>query len=161
MVEVIAVIAIALLVAGILGTLIPLVPGGLLSLSGVYLYWWQSSYTEPGTVALIVLTVLGVLTLLTEFFGSAIAAKAGGASWKTTAIAAVVAITLMLLTGPIGLLIGLFGTVFLLEFARNGDVGTSSRSAFYATVGILASTAVQVLLTTSIFLGFLIAVFLW
>ncbi|SDR07375.1 DUF456 domain-containing protein [Natronobacterium texcoconense] len=161
MVEVVAILAVALLVAGIAGTLIPLVPGGLLSLAGLYLYWWDSGFAEPGSVALVVLTTLGVLTLLAEFFGGSIAAKAGGASWTTTGAAMVVGIVLMIVTGPFGLLIGLFGTVFVLEYVQNGDVDGSARSAVYATVGILASTAVQFLLTASILLGFLISVFLF
>ncbi|MDG5761099.1 DUF456 domain-containing protein [Natronococcus sp. A-GB1] len=159
MVDVIAALAIALLVGGVAGTVVPLVPGGLLSVSGVLLYWWGSGFTEPGPISLLVLLSLGALTLFVEFFAGSIAARAGGASWTTTGAAAVVGIALMLLTGPIGLLVGLFGTVFVLEFVRGGDVDHSTRSAFYATVGILASTAAQVLLTASILLGFLVAVF--
>ncbi|MWV40163.1 DUF456 domain-containing protein [Natrialba sp. INN-245] len=158
MVEAVAVLAVALLVAGIVGTLIPLVPGGLLSLSGLYLYWWHTGFTEPGPIALGVLTALGLLTLLAEFFGGSAAAKAGGASWRTTGAAAVVGIVLMIVTGPLGLLAGLFGTVFALEYVRNGELERSARSALYATVGILASTAVQFLLALSILLGFAVAV---
>lgn len=160
MVDAITVLAVALLVGGVVGTLIPLVPGGALSLAGVYLYWWHSGFTEPGTLALGVFTLLGVLTLLTEFFGGAISARFGGASWGTTAIAAVVGIVLMVITGPLGLLAGLFGTVFALEFARNGDVDHGVRSAAFATVGILASTAVQALLTATILFGFLVVLLL-
>lgn len=158
MVDPVMLISIALLVGGVAGTVLPFVPGGLLSVAGVYLYWWYSGFTEPGPVSLVVLTVLGVTAILIEFFGGSIAARAGGASWVTTAAAAVVGIALMVVTGPLGLLVGLFGTVFLLEFIRGGDVDRSTRSALYATAGILASTAVQVLLTVSILLGFVVAV---
>ena len=160
MVDAIVVVAIALLVGGVVGTVMPLVPGGLFSLAGLGLYWWHSGFTEPGIIAVAVLALLGVLTLVVEFFGGSIAAKAGGASWGTTAAAAAVGIVLLLITGPIGLLVGLFGTVFLLEFARNGEFEASTRSAFYATIGVLASTATQVMLTGTILVGFLVAVFL-
>lgn len=159
MVEAITVFAVALLLAGIVGTLIPFVPSGVCSLAGVYLYWWHAGFSEPGATALVALTVLGLLTLLAEFFGGAIAARAGGASWTTTAAAAVVGLTLMLVVGPFGLLVGLFGTVFLLEYSHGGDTTQSARSALVASVGMLASTAVQVLLTTAILLGFVVAVF--
>ncbi|RQG91209.1 DUF456 domain-containing protein [Natrarchaeobius halalkaliphilus] len=161
MIDAVTILAVALLVAGIVGTLIPLVPGGLFSLSGLYLYWWHSGYTDPGTVALAVLTALGVMTLLAEFVGGSIAARAGGASWTTTGSAAVVGIALMIVTGPLGLLVGLFGTVFVLEYARGGDIDHSTQSALYATVGVLASTAVQFLLTLSILFGFAVAVVLF
>ncbi|WP_255167430.1 DUF456 domain-containing protein [Natrononativus amylolyticus] len=160
MVDAISLLAVALLVGGVAGTLVPLVPGGLLSLSGVYLYWWHSGFAEPGLLALAVFTLLGVLTVVTEFFGGAASARFGGASWQTTAVAAAVGIALMLVTGPLGLLVGLFGTVFVLEFVRNGDVNQSTRSAVYATVGVLASTAAQFLFTATILVGFLVTVFL-
>ncbi|WP_049926921.1 DUF456 domain-containing protein [Halopiger goleimassiliensis] len=159
MVEPLGIVAIALLVGGVLGTVVPLVPGGLLSLSGLFLYWWQSGYAEPGTITLAVLTGLALLALLVELFGSSIAAQAGGASWATTGVATVVAIALMTVTGPLGLLAGLFGTVFVLEYVRGRDVHGSARSALYTTVGTLASSAVQVLLTLTILLAFLVAVF--
>lgn len=159
MVDALTILAVALLVGGVAGTLLPLVPGGLLSLSGLYLYWWHSGFAEPGTITLAVLTVLGLLTLFAEFFAGSLAARAGGASWTTTSIAAVVAVVLMLVVGPLGLLAGLFGTVFVLEYVRRGDAAHSTRSALYATFGTLASTAIQAMLTTTILLGFVVAVF--
>lgn len=159
MIDPIAVVAVALLVAAVAGTVVPLVPGGLLSLSGVYLYWWHTDYAEPGTVTLVVLTVLGLVTLFAEFFASSIAARAGGASWATMSVAAVVAVVLMLATGPLGLLVGLFGTVFAVEYLKDGNAAHSTRTAVYATVGTLASTAIQVLLTLSILVGFVLSVF--
>ncbi|WP_121740825.1 DUF456 domain-containing protein [Natronorubrum halophilum] len=161
MVDAVSILAIALLVGGVVGTLVPLVPGGLLSLSGVYLYWWHSGFTEPGTITLAALTLLGATTLFAEFFAGSIAARAGGASWLTTTVAAVVAIVLMILTGPLGLLVGLFGTVFAVEFLREGNVNHSARSAVYATVGTFASTAIQALLTTTILFAFVVAVFVF
>ncbi|SIR59806.1 DUF456 domain-containing protein [Natronorubrum thiooxidans] len=158
MVDAVFLLAVALLVGGVVGTLVPLVPGGLLSLSGVYLYWWHTGFVDPGTITLAALTLLGVMTIVAEFFAGSIAARAGGASWLTTTVATVVAIVLMLVTGPLGLLVGLFGTVFIVEFFRGGDATHSTRSAMYATVGLFASTAIQALLTITILLGFLVAV---
>ncbi len=158
MVDVVVILAVGLLVGAIVGTVIPLVPGGLLSIAGLLVYWWHSGFTEPGILAMAVLLTLGVLTFLAELFGSSLAAKAGGASWTTTALAAAVGLVLMIVTGPLGLLVGLFGTVFLVEYRQNGDIDRSARVAAYATGGVLASTAIQVLLTTTILVGFLIAV---
>ncbi|MGQ3413295.1 DUF456 domain-containing protein [Natrinema sp. LN54] len=161
MVDAVTILAVALLVGGVAGTVVPLVPGGLLSLAGLGVYWWGSGFSDPGTITLAVLALLGVLTVVVELFGGSIAARAGGASWVTSAAAAVVGILLMVVTGPVGLLVGLFGTVFVLEFVRNGELEGSTRSAVYTTAGVLASTAVQVLLTVSILLGFLVAVVLF
>ncbi|WP_226007203.1 DUF456 domain-containing protein [Natrinema salinisoli] len=161
MVDVVTVVAIALLAGAIVGAAVPMVPSGLLSLAGLVVYWWGSGFAELGALTFAVLALIAVVTALVEFFGGSIAARAGGASWLTTAVAAVVGIVLMIVTGPLGLLAGLFGTVFVLEFVRNGELEGSTRSAVYTTIGVLASTAVQVLLTASILFGFLIAVFLF
>ena len=159
MVDAITMVAVALLVGGVVGTLVPLVPGGLLSLSGVYLYWWASGFGEPGTITLVILTVLGAVTIFAEFFAGALAARVGGASWTTTTIAAVGAIVSLLVVGPVGLLIGLFGTVFVVEYLRRGDANHSARSALFATVGTLASSAIQAMLTATMLFVFVVSVF--
>ncbi|MBZ6493981.1 DUF456 domain-containing protein [Natrinema longum] len=159
MVDAVLVLAIALLVGAIVGAAVPMVPSGLLSLAGLVVYWVGAGSAELSALTFTVLALIAVITALVEFFGGSIAARAGGASWLTTAVAAVVGLLLMVVTGPLGLLVGLFGTVFVLEFVRGEELEGSARSAVYTTIGTLASTAVQVLLTTSILLGFLVAVF--
>jgi uncharacterized protein YqgC (DUF456 family) len=160
MVDVVLVVAVALLAGAIVGAAVPMVPSGLLSLAGLGVYWWGTGFEAVSGLTFAVLALLAVVTALVEFFGGSIAARAGGASWLTTAVAAVVGLVLMVVTGPLGLLVGLFGTVFVLEFVRGEELQGSTRSAVYTTIGVLASTAVQVLLTASILLGFLAAVFL-
>ena len=161
MVDPIPVLAVGLVVAGVVGTIVPLVPGGALSLSGVYLHWWASGYTEPGLIALAVLSVLGVTTLLVEFLAGALSARVGGASWRTTGVAVIVGTGLAIVAGPLGLVVGLFATVFALEFADRSALSRSLRAAAYATVGVLLSTAVQVALTTTMLLVFLGAIFVF
>jgi uncharacterized protein YqgC (DUF456 family) len=153
-------IALVLLVVGVIGSVVPLLPGALLSLIGVYFYWWSTGFTEPGLLALIALTAIGLVTFLVDFFGGAISARAGGASLVTTGLAAAVGLVLLLFTGPIGLLVGIASTVFLAEFYRHRDAKTSARTALYATIGVLASTVAQLLLTISMLVVFLLVVIL-
>ena len=47
-------------------------------------------------------------------------------------------------------MVGVAATVFVVEFAQHADAEAGLRIAAYATVGVLASTVVQVLLTGSI-----------
>jgi len=151
-------VALVLLVAAVVASVVPLVPGGLLSMVGVGYYWQATG--DLGTLAGVALLALALLTLVVDWFGGAISAKAGGASMQTTAIAAVAAVVLMLLLGPLGALLGIGGTVFALEFRRHGDVERGLRTAAVTTVGMLASTAMQVVLTGSVLVGFLLATLL-
>lgn len=152
-------VTLLLLLAGVVGSVIPGVPGAGLSLAGVLFYWWRSGFASPGAAMLVGLLGLGAFALLTDWFGGAAAAKAGGASALTTAIAAVVGIALLFVAGPLGVLVGIAGTVFLLEYRRNRDARRSVRAAGYATVGILASTAVQVLATGAMLVAMLVFLF--
>lgn len=147
-------VAVALLVLGVLASVVPLVPGGLVSSVAVGYYWLATG--DPGTAATIGLLALGGLTLLFDWFGGSLAAGVGGASTRTMAVAAVAAALLLVVLGPLGALLGIAGTVFVLEYRRHGDLRRGVRTAAYATVGTLASAAVQVLLTGAMLVTFLL-----
>lgn len=159
MVDPIAVVAVVFLLAGVLGSVLPLLPGAPLSLVGVYLYWWNSGYADPGPIVLVGLTALGLLAVAAEYAGGAVSARFGGASNRTVVLATVVGIVAFFVTGPLGLLAGVAGTVFASEFYRHRDVEASLRAAAYATVGVFASNVVQVLLTATMLVAFALAVF--
>jgi uncharacterized protein YqgC (DUF456 family) len=152
-------VAVALLVAAVVASVVPLVPGGLLSMLGVGYYWHATG--DPGTVAAVALLAIAAVTLLLDWFGGALSARVGGASTKTTAVAAVAAIVLLFVLGPLGALLGIAGTVFVLEFRRHGDVERGLRTAAITSVGMLASTAMQVLLTGTVLVAFLLTVVIW
>lgn len=147
--EVLVALAFVLLVAGVVGSVVPLLPGAGLSTVGVLLYWYATGFARPGPLVLVALVAVGLLGVAVDVAGGALAAKAGGASTATTVVATVVGLLAALVTGPVGLLVGVAGTVFAVELYRNRDPEASGRSALFATVGVLASSAVQFLVTAS------------
>jgi uncharacterized protein YqgC (DUF456 family) len=151
-------VAVALTLLAVVGSLVPMLPGGLLSLAGVYLYWWHTGYSDPGLVMLVVPTLLAVLVIAVDWLGGAISAKVSGASNSTTVLAGVAGFVLFFVAGPIGILLGIAGVVFLAEYRRTGTRDTSLRTAVYTTIGMLASNLAQALLTGLIFLLFLLVV---
>jgi len=151
-------LSIALAFLGVVGSAVPLVPGSILGLSGVYLHWWATGYTDPTLLVLAILTLLGLTILAIDWLGGAISAKVSGASNLTTALAGVAGFLMFFVAGPLGILAGVAGTVFLSEFRRTGDRGESARTAAYTTVAMLASTVAQVALTSLLFLGHLLVV---
>jgi uncharacterized protein YqgC (DUF456 family) len=151
-VDLLVVLAVALLVVGVVGTVVPLLPGAVLSLAGVYVYWYSTGFTEPHVLVVVALTLVGLVTIVVDWVAGAISAKIGGASTLTAVAATVVGLVLMLFVGPLGLLAGVFLTVFAIEFYRRRDGRASGRAAAVTAIGILASNVVQVLLTGSILL---------
>ncbi|WP_262177819.1 DUF456 domain-containing protein [Haloarcula laminariae] len=147
------VLAFLLLVAGVVGSLVPQVPGALLSLAGVFTYWYATG--EPGAGLLAALVLIGVLTWVVDFAGGALSARAGGASNATALLAGVVGLVLFFFTGPLVMILGVAATVFLVEFYRQQDARKGAKAALVTTAGMLASSVAQALLTGSILLAVL------
>jgi uncharacterized protein YqgC (DUF456 family) len=156
--EALGLLAVTLLVVGVVGSALPAIPGASLSVAGLLLFWWHTGFTRPGPVVLGLLGTLGLIAVAADWFAGPIAAKAGGASTRTTVLAGAVGFLLLFVAGPLGIVVGIAGTVFLLQFRATGDPGRSARTAGFVTVGVLASVVVQVLVTSVILVGFLVAV---
>jgi hypothetical protein len=157
-VDALVVLALGLCVLAVVGSLLPLVPGAAFSVAGVLLYWWQTGYADPGPFVLAGLLGLALLALVLDWFGGAVSASAGGASMTTTLAAAVVALPLTLVAGPLGLFLGVAGTVFAFDYYESRDPEGSARVALYTTVGMLASAVAQALLTGLVLLGMVFVV---
>lgn len=157
MVEVVLLLALVLLIAGIAGSVVPLLPSGLLSLAGVVVYWLFG--TEPiGPFLLFSLGAVALLASFIEQFGGAIAAKATGASNRTTGAAIVAGLILFFVAGPAGIVLGIVAVVFVSEVQSGTAPGVAFRRSIYTLAGMLASTGVQLLLTASVLGGFLLFV---
>ena len=159
MVEPLGWVALGLLVLAVVGAVAPLLPGALLSFAGIVLYWFSTGYTSPSTLVVVVLSLVALGTAAVDYFGGALAARAGGASTLSTVLASVVGVVLLFLTGPVGLILGVGATVFAVEYWRNRDARGSARATLYAVAGILASTVVQVLTTLSLLVAMLFVAF--
>lgn len=146
-------VAFLLLLAGVLGSFVPGLPAPLLSLSGVLAYWWGTGFAEPGTAVLFALLATGALALLADWLGSAVAARVGGASTSSAVLAGVVGLVLLAAAGPLGMLAGAAGTVFVVEYVRGRDARSGAAAAGAYVLGFFASALAQAVLTASILLA--------
>lgn len=150
------VLAVLLLVVGVVGSVTPMVPGPLLSVAGVLLYWWHTDFGEPGTVFVAVVVIVGVGAVLVDWLASAISTKAGGASTASAVVAAIVGTLAFFVAGPVGTVLGIAVGVFATEFYLSGDLRQGSKASLYATLGVLASAVVQLFVTVAVLVGFLL-----
>jgi len=157
--DAVTLLALALLVAAVVASVVPGVPSGLLALAGIY-----AEFLYGDGMALWLLasfTVVGVLALVVDLFGGAIAGRARGTSTQTTLVAAVAGLVLFFVFGPLGVLLGMFGTVFVLELRRDDRAFEQSlENALWATGGMLASGVAVFLLVASMLAGYAVFV-LW
>jgi len=94
-----------------------------------------------------VLASLAVTALVVDWLAGFVGARASGVDTRTSVVAGLVGLVLLFAAGPLGLLLGVAGTVFAVEFRESQDVEASARRAAYATVGVVGSAAMQVVLT--------------
>jgi uncharacterized protein YqgC (DUF456 family) len=154
-IDLVTVVAFVLLIAGVVGAVLPGAPAALFSLAGVFLYWWGSGFADPGTLVLVTLTLIGLLAIAADWFGGVVAARVGGASTTTTFAAGAVSLVLLFVAGPIGVLLGSAGTVFALEYRKHQNPSRGARAAGAFVLGFFASAVAQLLLTFSMLLAML------
>lgn len=135
-----------LLLAGVAVSLLARVPGVVLSIVGVYLYWWDSGYTEPGTVTLALLTLVVVVVLVGQAFDRFVASRVGGVSTVTATVGGFVGAVAFAFLGSTGLLLGTIVTVFVLEYVRRRDAKQSFVAALAVVFGTFAARLVRVLM---------------
>lgn len=154
MVDPVAVVAAGLLAAGVVGSVLPAMPSGLLSLAGVYVYVLFGA--EPmGPFLLAGLTLVGLVAVVAEQFAGPVAARATGASTRTALASAAGGVVLFFVAGPVGVVVGMVGVVLVLELRRGADLRTALVRSAGTVLGVLASSVVQVLLTASVLVAFL------
>ena len=157
MFETVTLLVLALLVLGLVGSVVPGVPAGLLALVGVYVEYLYGAHGMSVWV-LAGFTLAGLLAIVVDYFGGPLAARSGGASTKTTLLAGAVGLVLLVLSGPIGAILGVFATVLALELRRDKSVEEALRSAVWSFAGMLGSGLVVFLLLASMLVGYLLFV---
>lgn len=150
-----ALVALLLLLSAVVSAFVPGLPTGFISLVGIILYWWSTGFVEPGTITLAVLVAVSLLTLAADWFGGLVAARVGGASTVTTLLAGVVGLGLLLVTGPVGMVLGSASVVFALEYRKHRNASKGAVAAGAYVLGFFASAVVQALLAFTVFLSVL------
>ena len=137
------VFAVALILIGIAGTVLPALPGAILVFGGIALAAWIDDFTRiPGWL----LAVLGVMTLIAwavDYFAAAAGAKRAGAS-KLALFGA-------LLGTFAGIVTGLWGLIFMPllgaaigEYIAQRDLRRAGKVGLSTWLGLLVGTAANV-----------------
>lgn len=134
-------IAAVLVLVGLIGTVLPALPGLPLVFVGMLVAAWAGGFEQVGIPMLVVLGILTIVSLVVDFWATALGAKRVGASRKAI-IGAMLGTFAGLFFGPIGLLLGPFiGALVgeLLHRRRLGssDLGDAAKIGFGTWLGIL------------------------
>lgn len=137
-----------LILVGLAGLILPVLPGMPLVYAGLFLLAWAEDFVYVGWVTL---TVLGLLTLLSygiDFLATALGAKKYGASPRAVAGAAVGA-TIGVFFGLAGIILGPFLGAMVGEFSRRASLKAATQAGLGATLGLLFGALLKIALAFS------------
>ncbi|MHB8127292.1 MAG: DUF456 domain-containing protein [Desulfitobacteriaceae bacterium] len=137
------VLTIILFIAGLLGTILPVLPGAILIYGGMLLYGFMTQFAKLDAYFFLLQALVLVLIFVIDFLASAISTRHFGGS-KLAAWGAVIGTILgLFFLGPLGIVIGPFFGAVAAELLRGTEIHQSIRVGFGSLVGILGGTVVK------------------
>ncbi len=139
------VLAIALIVVGVIGTFLPVLPGAAIVFGGMLLAAWIDHFQRIGWITLTILGVLTVLIFIIDVVAAYFGAKRVGAS-RLALVGAGIGTIVGLFFGIVGIVIAPFIGAVIGELITRGQLDAAARVGFGTwlgmAVGALAKIAV-------------------
>jgi uncharacterized protein YqgC (DUF456 family) len=139
------ILSIALIVAGVAGTVLPALPGTLFVLGGIVLAAWVDDFTRVGWVSLAVVTVLAVLAWVLDYVAGLLGAKKAGAS-KLAIVGAVLGTVAGLFMGLVGVFFMPLVGAAIGEYIAQKDHARAAHVGIATWLGIMAGMVAKVVI---------------
>jgi uncharacterized protein len=153
------ILAVVLVLAGLAGLVLPLLPGPVLLFAGLLLAAWIEDFVHVGAGTLTALGIMAALTYACDVAGTAFGAKRYGASRRAILGAAIGGLA-GLVFGLVGILIGPFIGAVIGEFSSGPGIRAATRAGWGATVGLALAAAAKLALGVAMIGVFLVVRFL-
>ena len=134
--------AVVLVVLGVVGTVLPALPGPALILGGLVLLAWADGFVRVGGGIIAILAVLTVGTHAVDFAATGFGAKRLGASRRAVAGAVVGTVVGIFFWLP-GLIVGPFLGAALGEYTVRRDFQQAGRAGLGTWIGMVVGTAAK------------------
>ena len=139
------IIAGMLVVAGILGTVAPALPGPVLVFAGLLMAAWIDGFENVGWAPLTVLGVLTALSFVADIVATGAGAKKAGAS-KQAVIGAAIGTIVGIFFGIIGIIAGPFVGAAAGEFLAKRDLIRAGKVGYGTLFGLVLGAAMKIAL---------------
>lgn len=149
------VLAGVLMLVGLAGTLLPMLPGIPLMMIGMIIAAWAGDFTRIGWVTLVILGVLMILSFVVELAAAALGVKRAGAS-RQAVTGAALGTLVGVFFGLAGMLVGPFVGAVAGELAARRDAGGALRAGVGAWLGFVVGTVARLVVAFAM-LGVFIA----
>ncbi len=139
------VVAAALVLVGLAGTVLPVLPGVAFVFGGLLVAAWADGFARVGAFTIAILGFLTALAIAADFVASAFGARRVGASPRAVAGAAIGAFVGLFFGLP-GLLLGPFAGAVLGELSARRGLGEAGRAGLGTWVGLLLGSIAKIAL---------------
>ena len=153
------VIAVALILVGLAGAILPALPGVPLVFAGLWLAAYIDHYARVGTITLVILGVLCVVAVAVDLIAQSMGAKRVGASPQAISGAALGTFFGAFL-GLFGLLVGPFIGAVVGEVIARGSVEQATKVGVATWMGLLFGTLAKLALSLAMLGTFALSYFL-
>ena len=147
-----------MVVLGLIGLVLPLMPGSPLVLLGLVLLAWAEQFQHVGTTTFVILGVLMLLTFVVDNVAGALGAGRVGAS-RLGLVGATIGTLVGVVFFPVGLLLGPFLGAVIGELIARREPLQAGRVGVGAMVGVILGTAGNLGLGIAMIAVYLIARF--
>jgi uncharacterized protein len=137
------IVAIALMAIGLVGTVLPALPGVVLVLAGAILGAWIDNFTRVPMWVVILLGILAVIAWVTDYAATLMGAKKAGAS-TLALVGAALGTILGIFTGFIGLLFMPLAGAALGQYLSERDSKNAAKVGIATWLGLLVGTVVKI-----------------
>jgi len=138
-------VAAILVVLGVLGTVLPVLPGVLFVFGGLFLAAWAQDFTRVGAVGISIIGVLALLAFAADFVASLLGARRVGASPKAL-IGAAIGGFVGVFFGLPGILLGPFLGAVAGELIARGGWGQATKVGVGTWLGLLFAAVAKLVL---------------
>jgi hypothetical protein len=154
--EIILIISLLIMLGGLSGIVIPIVPSTPLILMGIVIYAACDGFESISRLLLLLLGVLTIVSVVLDYFGGIIGAKKFGAT-KWGIIGSIFGCIGGFITGGIvGIIIGPFLGAVLLELVFGKDLRGAFKSGVGTLVGFIGGAVVKLAIGV-----IMIGIFIW
>lgn len=160
------ILAILLMAVGIIGAVVPLIPGPPLIWVGAFLWAWADDFQRVGWVTLILLALIAVVAMASDLLATALTGIKAGMSWRTIAAAIVGGFVggLLLSVVPVlgtllGAVLGAVSGVVLVEYLQRRDWPLAWQAAKVYLVGFVLGRIFELVLCVLMVVVFMVAMF--
>ena len=138
-------LAAVLVIVGVLGTVLPVLPGTLLVFAGLLLAAWADQFARVGWVGLSIIGALALLAFVADFISSVLGAKRVGASPQAL-VGATVGGVIGILFGIPGMILGPFVGAVAGELLARGRLAQAGKVGIGTWLGLLAAAVLKVVI---------------